>query len=214
MFIRSTVFGASLLIAAGSALAHKDEGHVESNGDGYVGSGGNVITTGLDTCLRSGTWSEDGQINACEGIEEVAEEVVEEEPVEEVAEAPPEPERSIETIAVVRNANFETDSSTLTDEGRSTIIGVMSELAGLENIGSLTVIGHTDSRGSDAYNQGLSERRAQTVADLLATRFGDTDMKVVGLGETMPIATNDTPEGRLENRRVEVIFDGTRVIFN
>lgn len=213
MLIRSTVFGTSLLIAAGSALAHND--NIENTGGGYVGSGGDVITTGLDTCLRSGTWSEDEQINACEGIEEVVEEeVVEEEPVEVVEAPPAEPESKIETIAVIRNANFETDSSTLTDEGRGKIVAVMSELAGLDEIGSLTVIGHTDSRGSEAYNQGLSERRAQTVADLLKTQFGNTEMKVVGLGETMPTASNDTAEGRLENRRVEVVFDGTRVIFN
>lgn len=210
MLIRSTVFGTSLLIAAGSALAHSD--NIEHTGNGYVGSGGDIITTGLDTCLRAGVWSPDEQINACEGIEDVVEVV--EEPVEVVEAPPAAPENKIETIAVVRNANFETDSSTLTDEGRGKIVAVMSELAGLDEIGSLTVIGHTDSRGSEAYNQSLSERRAQTVADLLATQFGATEMKVVGLGETMPIGTNDTPEGRLENRRVEVIFDGTRVIFN
>jgi len=213
MLIRSTVFGASLLIAAGTAIAHED--NVENTGGAYVGSGtGNVLTTGLDTCLRAGTFSEDEQINACEGIEEVVEEVEEEAPVEVVEAPEPEPTSRTETIALVRNANFETDSATLTPEGRSVIVGAMDELASLDDIGSLTVIGYTDSRGSEAYNQGLSERRAQTVADLLQTRFPNADMKVVGLGESNPVGDNNTAEGRLANRRVEVIFDGTRVIFN
>lgn len=211
MFIRSTVFGASLLIAAGSALAHKDENHVAHDGSGYVGSGGNVITTGLDSCLRTGVWSPDNQINACEGIEDV----VEEEVVEEVvAEAPKEPESRTETIVSNQNANFDTDSDVLTQSGEDIILSVVDEIASLDTIGSLTVIGHTDSSGSEAYNQDLSERRAQSVADLLSSRLPNADMRVVGLGESSPIAPNDTSEGRSQNRRVEVVFDGTRVIFN
>lgn len=215
MLIRSTVFGTSLLIAAGSALAHSD--NVDNSGDAYVGAGNSsVVTTGLDTCLRSGNFSEDGQINACEGIEDVAE--VEEEEVEaapvEVVEAPKEPTTRTETVALVRNATFDTNADTLTATGRSAIVAAMDELGSLDNIGSLTVIGYTDSRGSDAYNLDLSERRAQTVADLLKTRFPGADMKVVGLGEANPVGSNDTAEGRQANRRVEVVFDGTRVIFN
>jgi len=213
MLIRSTVFGTSLLIAAGSALAHDD--NIENSGGGYVGSGGTVITTSLDSCLRSGTWSPDDQIGACEGIEEVVEEeeVVAEAPAPEV-EAPKAPESRTETIAMVRNANFETDSATLTPAAESAVVAVIDELAALDNIGSLTVVGYTDSRGSESYNQGLSERRAQTVADMISSRIAGVEMSVVGLGESNPVASNDTPEGRLANRRVEVIFDGTRVIFN
>ena len=213
MFLRSIVFGTSLLIAAGGALAHDD--NIEHDGDAYVGAGGDIISTGLDTCLRSGNFSEDGQINACEGIEDVAE--VEEEVVEEVAEveAPPaEPESRTETVVSSANTNFDTDSSELTDTARGSILAVMDELGTLDNIGSLTVIGYTDSVGSESYNQGLSERRAQSVADLIASRLPNADMRVIGLGESNPVASNDTPEGRFQNRRVEVVFDGTRVIFN
>ena len=69
----------------------------------------------------------------------------------------------------------------------------------------LTVDGHTDSVGSDASNQTLSEQRAASVADYL-TELGvaRTRMTVVGHGETMPVASNDTAEGRQANRRVEV----------
>lgn len=69
----------------------------------------------------------------------------------------------------------------------------------------LEVKGHTDSTGSDQYNYGLSERRAQAVADVLM-REGVSPPRVIirGAGEKEPIASNDTPAGREQNRRVEL----------
>jgi outer membrane protein OmpA-like peptidoglycan-associated protein len=67
------------------------------------------------------------------------------------------------------------------------------------------VYGHTDSTGSDAYNQGLSERRATSVADYLAARgVQSARIGTRGFGETQPIASNDTDPGRAANRRVEI----------
>ena len=67
------------------------------------------------------------------------------------------------------------------------------------------VIGHADSRGAADYNQRLSERRAQSVAGyLIAQRVLRDRFYVAGLGETSPIASNDTAEGRALNRRVEI----------
>jgi len=69
----------------------------------------------------------------------------------------------------------------------------------------IEVAGHTDSVGTDAYNQQLSERRANAVAGYLSSRgVGQQRMIVVGAGETHPIATNDTEAGRAQNRRVEI----------
>ncbi len=67
------------------------------------------------------------------------------------------------------------------------------------------VVGHTDSKGSDSYNQGLSERRANAVAQILR-QYGlsSTRIQVVGMGERAPIASNDTEAGRQQNRRVEI----------
>ena len=65
--------------------------------------------------------------------------------------------------------------------------------------------GHTDSTGSDEYNLELSRRRAQSVADFLATQNVDfARFSTQGYGKSDPIASNDTPEGRAQNRRVEV----------
>lgn len=70
---------------------------------------------------------------------------------------------------------------------------------------TIVVEGHTDSTGSDAYNQGLSERRALSVQRLLVDRgVAPARISTVGYGETRPVATNDTPEGRQMNRRVEI----------
>ena len=69
----------------------------------------------------------------------------------------------------------------------------------------IEVAGHTDSTGAAEYNQGLSERRAQTVATYLAGK-GLMEQRIItiGVGETRPVATNDTAEGRQLNRRVEL----------
>lgn len=69
----------------------------------------------------------------------------------------------------------------------------------------IEVAGHTDSVGTDSYNQALSVRRAQAVADYLIARGVHRDrIIVVGAGETRPVASNDTEAGRAENRRVEI----------
>jgi outer membrane protein OmpA-like peptidoglycan-associated protein len=71
----------------------------------------------------------------------------------------------------------------------------------------ITVIGHTDSKGTDAYNQGLSERRANAVISYLRTHnIKSTRLNAKGMGESDPIATNDTEEGRARNRRVEFVI--------
>lgn len=69
----------------------------------------------------------------------------------------------------------------------------------------IEVAGHTDSNGTSEYNQALSDRRAKSVADYLTTRgVAQSRLIVVGAGEDHPISTNDTEEGRAQNRRVEL----------
>ncbi|MEM9626314.1 MAG: OmpA family protein [Pseudomonadota bacterium] len=71
----------------------------------------------------------------------------------------------------------------------------------------VTIVGHTDSSGSDAYNQGLSVRRAESVVSELASRgVPNNMMRAEGLGETQPRADNDTEAGRQLNRRVEILI--------
>ncbi len=70
---------------------------------------------------------------------------------------------------------------------------------------TVDVIGHTDNVGGDQFNQDLSERRARSVAEYLASQgVLPARLLVAGRGKTQPIASNDTPEGRSQNRRVEI----------
>jgi outer membrane protein OmpA-like peptidoglycan-associated protein len=70
----------------------------------------------------------------------------------------------------------------------------------------LLIEGHTDSRGSEEYNQELSHRRAYAVTEALVQRGIESNrLRPVGLGESYPVTSNDSPAGRQQNRRVEVV---------
>jgi outer membrane protein OmpA-like peptidoglycan-associated protein len=76
----------------------------------------------------------------------------------------------------------------------------------------LSVEGHTDSIGSDDYNQQLSEKRAEAVRDYLVQQGISSDaIAASGFGKTSPVASNDTPEGRQQNRRVELVLSGDAI---
>lgn len=99
---------------------------------------------------------------------------------------------------------FRTDSSELSPEAKSLLDKVSSTLVEY-NQTMIEVAGHTDSTGRPEYNQSLSERRAQSVATHLSSRgVPQPRMIIVGGGQNHPVASNDTPEGRAQNRRVEI----------
>jgi OOP family OmpA-OmpF porin len=100
---------------------------------------------------------------------------------------------------------FAFDSATLRPEAQADLDRAADVLAPRDDIVLIEVAGHTDSIGTEAYNQDLSERRAQAVADYLAERGVDRDrMEVVGYGESRPRVPNDSPENRQKNRRVTI----------
>lgn len=99
---------------------------------------------------------------------------------------------------------FDTDSYALHPEFRPTLDKIAQSLNDYPN-SLIDVYGHTDSTGSAAHNQVLSENRAHTVADYLSIRgVNAARIRAQGFGATMPIADNATPEGRQRNRRVEI----------
>jgi len=118
-----------------------------------------------------------------------------------------------ETVAeaFIQNLEFGFDSADLTAADKAELDGVIRKLDPYRpmlraNVAHLNVIGHTDSQGPESYNQGLSERRAKSVADYLVTP-GDVDpqkIRVSGKGEMEPIADNSTETGRALNRRVVI----------
>jgi OOP family OmpA-OmpF porin len=107
----------------------------------------------------------------------------------------------------LRGIYFDFDKATIKPESRPALEDAAKILQ--ENPGiRVEIQGHTDSKGSDAYNQNLSERRAQSVVNFLVTQLSIDRARLVarGYGEGMPIATNDTDEGRALNRRVEFLI--------
>ncbi|MEX0822481.1 MAG: OmpA family protein [Rhodothermales bacterium] len=108
--------------------------------------------------------------------------------------------------------NFEFDRSELLPSSRPTIEAVADVLNRYPDL-QVEVAGHTDSIGTASYNQALSERRAARVADDLTALGIDADrLRATGYGETRPILSNDSPTGRVLNRRVEFrVLDGAAV---
>jgi outer membrane protein OmpA-like peptidoglycan-associated protein len=99
---------------------------------------------------------------------------------------------------------FDVGSYTLKPEFRATLDDVAASMVKYPN-SLVDVYGHTDSTGSDAFNQTLSENRARTVAGYLTSRgVAAARVRSQGYGETMPVADNTTDEGRRKNRRVEI----------
>ena len=204
----------SLFAVSNMAFAHSIdpvEGDIEA-GAGYVSVGDSVLKTGTEGCLHNGSFSTDAAIDACEGIEAAPEPTP-----EPVVEAPKEAaplKAEVVTAELSGVSLFNTNSDTLNAAGMDALDQLIAKLDGFKGVTAISVIGHTDSRGSEAYNQSLSERRAATIASMLQGRYADANVTSKGMGESTPIATNDTAAGRQSNRRVEVEITAHRMTFN
>jgi OOP family OmpA-OmpF porin len=111
----------------------------------------------------------------------------------------------VEAVISLEGVHFDFDKSTLRPEA----IVILDNAAGLLTTQERVVVevaGHTDSVGTEQYNQKLSERRANAVQDYLVSKgIKASRLSARGYGEVQPVATNDTDEGRQANRRVELI---------
>ena len=118
---------------------------------------------------------------------------------------PAEPaQEEVITLSDAGDVMFAFNQSELTPTAKSQLDSIMGKLQDADVI-SIKVIGFTDSVGSDAYNQGLSERRASSVAEyLLSQGVAPNKITSEGKGESQPVADNETDEGRAKNRRVEL----------
>ena len=113
-----------------------------------------------------------------------------------------------ENILSLTGVNFAFDKATLTADAESILEQAVAVLKDTDDIVEVRVEGHTDSIGSEAYNQELSQRRAQAVVDYLTSRGIDgRNLIPVGLGENFPVANNDTEAGRAANRRVDFVVN-------
>lgn len=112
-------------------------------------------------------------------------------------------------VTMPQDILFATDSAALTGSLQSDLYAMASNLNRYPN-STINVIGHTDNTGDATYNQALSQRRAQAVASVLINSgVSASRIRSIGRGEDQPIASNLTPDGRQQNRRVEIVITPT-----
>ena len=170
-----------------------------------------------DLCWRGANWTPATAAKGCDGA------IVPPAPVAVVAPAPaaaPAPVAKAAPVVVpavaatkvtyAADAFFDFDKSALKPEGRAKLDDLIGKIKGI-NLEVIIAVGHTDSVGSNAYNQKLSVKRSESVkAYLVSKGIEKNRVYTEGKGETQPVADNKTSEGRSKNRRVEIEVVGTR----
>ena len=115
-----------------------------------------------------------------------------------------------EKVTFAADAFFDTAKSTLKPEGKAKLDDLVSKMGAI-NLEVIIAVGHTDSVGSDSYNQKLSVRRSEAVKAYLTSKGVEKNrVYTEGKGEKQPVADNKTKEGKAKNRRVEIEVVGTR----
>ena len=158
---------------------------------------GNVWKNGTnELCWRDAFWTPATGIPGCDGVP--------------VAQAKAKPAPMAAKVVFNADTFFDFDKSTLKPEGRQLLDQVAQQARGID-LETIIAVGHTDSIGTDAYNQKLSERRAASVKAYLVSKGIDPNrIYTEGKGKKNPIASNKTKEGRAQNRRVEIEIVGSR----
>ena len=196
----------------------------------WTSSAGEVWKNNPGECWRTGFWTPANALPGCDGaITEKPKAMVQPDPVlptPEVNPAPvpaavpapaPAPAPAAAPAAAVSSkvtyaadAFFDFDKSVIKPEGKAKLDDLVGKVKAI-NLEVIIAVGHTDSVGSDAYNQKLSLRRSQAVKAYLVSKGIDkTRIYTEGKGEKQPVADNKTKEGRAKNRRVEIEVVGSR----
>jgi OOP family OmpA-OmpF porin len=124
--------------------------------------------------------------------------------------AAPAPSSVRQSVVIQADALFDFDKSVVRPDGKRAIDEALSKLNGVD-MDMVIATGHTDSIGTAKYNQRLSERRANAVKEYLVSKgIPASKVTTIGKGETQPVATNKTAEGRQKNRRVDIEFKGVK----
>ena len=198
---------ATIALAAGSAFANVTPNLQDSQGAAVKdGSGACVVTSGQVLPECAGAKAPPAPAAPARPAAPAA-------PTPPAAPAPaarPAPAPVRQTAVIQADALFDFDKSVLRPDGKKNIDDALAKLRGVD-LEMVIATGHTDAIGTDAYNQKLSERRAQSVKDYLVSKgIPASKITTIGKGKTQPVATNKTAEGRQKNRRVDIEFKGVR----
>ncbi len=198
---------AALATAAGAQVKAANGGNVIDNWQN--GTGEHVWKNGTnELCWRDANWTPATAAVGCDGALQPAPAVA---PAPAAVAPAPAPAPAVASkVTFAADAFFDFDKAVLKPEGKAKLDDVASKVKDI-NLEVVIAVGHTDSIGSDAYNQKLSVRRAEAVkAYLVSKGIAKDRVYTEGKGEKQPVADNKTKEGRAKNRRVEIEVVGTR----
>ena len=192
------LIAASAVVAVSASAQTAQDYMAKKPYSAYLQDARGVISknaTGL--CWKTGYWTPADAVGGCDGPLT--------QPVAKAdTPAPAEPVATAEKVTYAADAFFDFDKAVLKPEGRASLDQLVSNLRGLD-VEVIVAVGHTDWVGPDAYNQKLSERRAQAVKDYLVAQGVDAQkVYTEGKGKSQPVADNKTRDGRAKNRRVEI----------
>ncbi|MEO7743902.1 MAG: OmpA family protein [Usitatibacter sp.] len=201
--------GCALALAASPAFANVTPNLQDASGHAVKdGSGACVVTSGAVLPECAGTARPAAPAPSAPAAP--AKPAAPASPTAPAQPARPAPASVRQAVVIQADALFDFDKSVLRPDGRKSIDDAVAKLRGVD-LEMVIATGHTDSVGSDAYNQKLSERRAAAVKDYLVSKgIAASKVTTIGKGESQPVATNKTAEGRQKNRRVDIEFKGVR----
>lgn len=198
-------------LAAFVATAALATAAVAQTVDNWRNSSGDVWKNSTGLCWRDANWTPATAAKDCDGaIVPAAPAVVAPKAAAAPAPAPAPQAPAASKVTYAADAFFDFDKSVLKPAGKAKLDDLVGKVKGI-NLEVIIAVGHTDSIGTDAYNQKLSVRRAESVkAYLVSKGIEKNRIYTEGKGEKQPVADNKTKEGRAKNRRVEIEVVGTR----
>lgn len=176
----------------------------------WKSAAGDVWKNASGECWRDASWTPATAAAGCDGALTAAPAAAAASGAAAPAAAAAAPVAAASKVTYAADAFFDFDKSVLKPEGKAKLDDLVSKVKGI-NLEVIIAVGHTDSVGSDAYNQKLSIRRSEAVkAYLVSKGIEKNRVYTEGKGEKQPVADNKTKEGRAKNRRVEIEVVGTR----